>query len=1802
MTKLLKRGISVVLAGILFVQSPYLTASVYAQDMPDDILEEEYISLDPETEIVYEDESLPGAAPFTERSAGTQSNFQISGTDSISELFSDAISEEMEAGNQSGHTDGYNVFGIKMNGKNAVVDMESAEMDSTLVVALYEEDGNKMLASGTATVSAGDRTANVVIDIDTMPQYYILRAYLVEPDTLAPLSTEYESRDYTREMQKFFSKTTSDFDPQAVVNFDEDIKDNFAVYREDMHRILENHEANILLEQETGSEKQYIFTNISEEISGLKSGDRFSYEFSDGKYLCGIIDQIVCDGQNATITLADDVELSDIFEYVKIDLDFGETNNSDDNVERELSCVEEIAHEMASDEDSAKLDLFFDFPEIKAYGISATGSGHLTGEINIYKDRSMDFTDIRVSLTPKFDLKIGVEGKIKWRSDPKIVGPWYLPFGLSITMETSLYVNADASVTFTTSVYQKFYWEISSDNGFKKNYSDPKFDPTFEQTTKAELDVEVGAEFAPTVAWLQVVILDQSHAAAKFQIPFRVGLHIKAALPITHYNSKYPYLHDCKLCLDGYLAPFIAIDLPRLFIFDEEYKLKPINIDDSEMVRKEFNKMYWYFSVDHKEFKFDATCPYKSWKVTATVKDNKTDMHPIKNAILKCEPQKMKVLTYGEHNYEESMSVAQCTTDDNGEAVFYLPDGEYMLSIEADGYENLKTLLHVAANTRVVNYKLNKNKPDEDAEKAVYKQSFSVLDQKDGKPIEGVKITSSVGFYLAADKSGGRIMSLTTDKNGYSEAWMEEGKHFLGFEAEKYNTISNMEYEKDSRDGDTLTTHMILKDDGDEDPTPTPPPTYSQVIDIEMGNNVSAAITGDGRLWMWGVDDYGQLGLGENPPSWTIVHPMPVMDNVIDVALGNSHSGAVTKDGKLWMWGKNNYGEVGEPATGSAFAPVYSPVNIMDDVAKVSLGDGGSAAIKTDGSLWLWGGNNEDVNGYSIRADSHVPVKVMDDVIDVSIGKSGSQKFNYAAVKKDGSLWVWGNDYIGNGKRGKSVDPVKVEEITKAKQVNLGRDGGAVLTSDGELYTWGVDSSGQLGNGSDRINAGLSPEKVMDNVIKMDYSDAYRCGGVKKDGSLWTWGNNNEGELGNSEYNVQFNSKPVKVKTDVKNVSMGYYHSGLIDDNGELWLWGGGFALGRERKLDENNYEIYTTVPEKINLTEAVDSTAADAALNSGQYITVNLEPLLLSAEKAFLPLTVYNVYAMRNREDEAPLSSGNLLYIDQRMTDNNGYLDMTCYPKEIMENAAIFAVKIKDFTTDDEDPGDVLDEDIPEGGIKDIPSDQLWIAGIKDLTYDGTKQIQEFRIYDGKKLLVEKADYTVSYKNNKDVFNFEDADKLSDSERKKAPQMILKMKGNYSGSETIYFRIMPKPDDSGEGSTVSKISMSKVTVSAIPVQNYIGKDYTVNDLKAKDGVTKLPFTVSYTKGNTATLTPGVDYEVRIINGRKAGTATLILKGKDAGGTSGALENSFIGEKRVKFKIAARSIDDPMIRITGNGIDGALTAVYEKSGAKPEFNVTYCGMTLKEGRDYVLKYSNNTNYVGTGAISDKTGVVTINGRGNFAKSKKLNFSITRREFSTEAGLTLVALDKTEGKSAGQFRTTVKVFDRGGKLLKAGTDYEKEIKYFQYGEELNKDSIPKASGKGDKPAEITVRVTGRGGYNGTMETTYRIIPQTVPVMDIDKAGFKINDQPYTGNAVRITNASQFSSTPVIGKGTVRKELIFGKDYMVLPESYVKNIDKGTASVTLIGIGDCTGAKTVRFKIGTRSIKDIWKEAKKGGENQ
>jgi alpha-tubulin suppressor-like RCC1 family protein len=312
-------------------------------------------------------------------------------------------------------------------------------------------------------------------------------------------------------------------------------------------------------------------------------------------------------------------------------------------------------------------------------------------------------------------------------------------------------------------------------------------------------------------------------------------------------------------------------------------------------------------------------------------------------------------------------------------------------------------------------------------------------------------------------------------------------------------------------------------------------------------------------LWLWGRNAYGQLGDNSITHRSSPVQTVAGGTNWKLVAGGSYHTAAIKTDSTLWLWGRNDYGQLGNNSITHRSSPVQT-VSGGTNWKQVAGGFYHTAAIKTDGTLWLWGYNLYGQLGDNSITHRSSPVQT------VSGGTNWKQVagggVHTAAIKTDGTLWSWGrNPYgqLGDNTIAAKSSPVQtVSGGTNWKLVASGVYHTAAIKTDGTLWTWGHNVFGQLGDGSS-ITHRSSPIQTVSGGTnwKLLACGGYHTLAIKTDRTLWVWGHNTNGQLGVND--IVHRSSPVQTiagGTNWKSVADGLSHTAAIKTDGTLWTWG----------------------------------------------------------------------------------------------------------------------------------------------------------------------------------------------------------------------------------------------------------------------------------------------------------------------------------------------------------------------------------------------------------------------------------------------------------------------------------------------------------------------------------------------------------------------------------------------------------------------------------------------------------------------
>ena len=329
---------------------------------------------------------------------------------------------------------------------------------------------------------------------------------------------------------------------------------------------------------------------------------------------------------------------------------------------------------------------------------------------------------------------------------------------------------------------------------------------------------------------------------------------------------------------------------------------------------------------------------------------------------------------------------------------------------------------------------------------------------------------------------------------------------------------------------------------------------YGSLLDSNV-----AGLTETPALWTWGNNADGQLGVNNITNRSTPVTTLLGGTNWKSIACGGYHTVAIKTDGTLWLWGNNVFGLLGTNGGQSRRTPVTTLLG-GTNWKSVACGFLHTAAIKTDGTLWIWGAGDHGRLGVNNITNRLTPVTTLLGGTNWKSVSCGGQ--HTVAIKTDGTLWSWGQNSSGqlgiNNAINKSTPVTTLLGGTNWKSVDCGDFHTAAIKTDGTLWTWGNVSGGRLGI-NDTANDRFTPVTTFAGGTnwKSVAGGDFHTAAIKTDGTLWTWGGGGFGQLGVN--NITLRNTPVTTLlggTNWKSVDCGSDHTAAIKTDGTLWTWG----------------------------------------------------------------------------------------------------------------------------------------------------------------------------------------------------------------------------------------------------------------------------------------------------------------------------------------------------------------------------------------------------------------------------------------------------------------------------------------------------------------------------------------------------------------------------------------------------------------------------------------------------------------------
>ena len=626
-----------------------------------------------------------------EQITDSSQNLNVEGTDSVGDMLASVISEEnnnSEERKQSAN----NITGLEIEDDTAVVEFQTLT-DAEVVVAVYDEQRVQMLASGNEMVSQDENMATVTISGD-MPQYFAATAYLLDADSHEPLCEAYNTELYTKDVQDLKNSTADDYDPDKVLQLDEDDKKtNFAVFNEETTVADEGADKNQLTDNGDGT---YTITNADSSFTDLKVGDTFSYNYEDGTVLLVKVADISVKGTTVTVRKDTDTDLTDYFDYVKIETDEVQEDWNVDNsdLEEGVTAADSEAYTQAS-------------------RIGGSGSSKYSTSWNIYKNLdenvtitgsfkySFSFTiDVYITagyqyLSVKDEYSAGIEVDITGKS--KLID---IPLGristqpiicVKVELIPAFLVETSGSVTWSGEIKGSSGGAYDSNSGFKNLSSSP----SCQSSLKVEGKIFMGVKVSPSVS-----IVDSDLANAS--LGFSGGAEIAASYSV--YDTSKDQIHECKKCLKGEVKSKLSMELTVKLIKGKVYRKR--SYDLGTVKTGDF-----YYSIDYDEFGW-TTCPHVCYPVKISVTDKDGKAIKGTSTVRVADSKTGEVVEIR----DKTSSMESVELTDSKETKVYLPNGSYIVRAVKDKLEGEAKLTVHDRGTQVV-VKLDDPSAEEDSGK-----------------------------------------------------------------------------------------------------------------------------------------------------------------------------------------------------------------------------------------------------------------------------------------------------------------------------------------------------------------------------------------------------------------------------------------------------------------------------------------------------------------------------------------------------------------------------------------------------------------------------------------------------------------------------------------------------------------------------------------------------------------------------------------------------------------------------------------------------------------------------------------------------------------------------------------------------------------------------------------------------------------------------------------------------------------------------------------------------------------------------
>ena len=994
--EIMKRTMAIGLAVAMLLQSQSVVT--LAETMQADTAETVVVDVGEETSVSGNTGSKNTENGNENETLGIVNEIEAEETDSFGEFLADQINESQE---QKDKYKGYTISSVNMDGNKATVTYDTL-VDAYVLVGIYSEDSKSYIGSGYEMVSADKNEIIVDVSLDNMPDYYYVRAYLVNIETYGPLCPVYESNYYTKEMQDLLALTTDQFDDNRIYNLDEDKTNNFGVFADDVIVDKSNDiEEQTITETDTG----YKIENASQEVLALQTGDVYAFEDENG-LLIFKVNTIQIEGTTVLIGV-EDTDVEEVFQYLKIDMEATpDTAEYDDvGLDEDITYLgqgESAGSDIDADNFSGTLKTKTEFK----YQLDKNTEDHLSGYLKVglaprityYITHSLKYFELGVDYEASFD------GEIKVDNDNLVLGLGISKFrlpGCSAKFTMGVGLEASAKVSIDIIISGKTGFRISTDDGITDLTSKPQF--------KTEVAIE-GKVYFGLILKAEAVAVSKSILSVDFE--GKIGGELKGKLVLWSTSQDLTH-HSCNKCIDGDINYVIRLN-EKAVVGKKNYSY---SVADSTTKIAD-----WYYSFDHNELGW-GVCPYTKYDVTIITIDKSNN---------KVDDAKVEI---------EKSDFSSCYQSKEGEVKAVLSPGTYIVRISKEGYKAISQKLIIKDENRNLKIKLEKGKNKFDKVRLSW-DTCAVIDD-------------TGALYMSGDGSPDKKSELTWVMNGvkdiqlgmYGQIILKEDGSAWTRGNNRWGQIGNGTKTDDSNDEVNIPYNVM-----------------NNISSIYAGCEMFACVDKNGALWTWGYNGDAMLGQGkDNEEMSESVIPKCILKNVDKVVLPTNSSGicaAITKERDLYIWGEdfgntpekimddvedlsiatwggwclikkkdnsfwglggNKYGQLGIGNTTDTMLPQKIDLSNVDKMGTIEVV---GYAITSTGDLYMWGGHKSEYGQEpedSCLTDSFSnnlkPTKIMSNVKKVC-GEDG----NIIILAQNGSLYGIGHVYgylrdIGDGSK-----------------------------------------------------------------------------------------------------------------------------------------------------------------------------------------------------------------------------------------------------------------------------------------------------------------------------------------------------------------------------------------------------------------------------------------------------------------------------------------------------------------------------------------------------------------------------------------------------------------------------------------------------------------------------------------------------------------------------------------------------------------------------------------------------------------